>query len=248
MRLTCYRLTPYAPNIVPAAPTREWMDRFQHRYAYRCLPLDIANSYGWDILCPFHLKVTWTGGMEQKDIIIEALDGYPYVDHFAASNFTRGIVTFHTGYLFRTEPGWDILATGPLNNPKHGVVPLSGVIETDWLPYPFTMNWHMTEPGSIEFKEGEPFCTIIPVPHEKIEEFEPVIVPIESDPELMQQYETWKNQRHAFIAHRDKQPLEKMKNMWERHYFQGKVPEKEGQVEHHKTKLKLKAPVEKHSV
>jgi len=29
-----------------------------------------------------------------------------------------------------------------------------GVIETDWLPDPFTMNWQMTRPGTVRFREG----------------------------------------------------------------------------------------------
>jgi len=28
------------------------------------------------------------------------------------------------------------------------------VIETDWLPDPFTMNWQMTRPGTVRFREG----------------------------------------------------------------------------------------------
>ncbi len=103
-------------------------------------------------------------GWSPSDIKIKATDGYPYADHFAASNFTRGIVTFHTGYLFRTSPGWQLMATGPFNEPKHGIAPLTGLIETDWLPYPFTMNWQLTAPGKVHFEKGEPVCLIFPVP------------------------------------------------------------------------------------
>jgi hypothetical protein len=42
-----------------------------------------------------------------------------------------------------------------LNSPKDGIAPLTGVIETDWLPYPFTMNWQMTRPGSVRFDKDE---------------------------------------------------------------------------------------------
>jgi hypothetical protein len=66
-----------------------------------------------------------------------AVDDYRHLAQFALSHFAHGILTFQLNYLFRTEPGWNMFATGPTNNPKDGIAPLSGVIEIDWLPYPF---------------------------------------------------------------------------------------------------------------
>ena len=43
--------------------------------------------------------------------------------------------------------GWNTFVTGPMNGIKDGIAPLSGVIETDWSPYSFTMNWRFTRPG-----------------------------------------------------------------------------------------------------
>ena len=31
----------------PAPLERDWMDASGERFAYRCLPLSIANAYGW---------------------------------------------------------------------------------------------------------------------------------------------------------------------------------------------------------
>jgi hypothetical protein len=45
---------------------------------------------------------------------------------------------------------------------KDGIQPLVGLIETDWLPFPFTMNWIFTRPGTVKFEKGEPFCFITP--------------------------------------------------------------------------------------
>ncbi len=75
--------------------------------------------------------------------------------------------------LFRTEPGFDLMVQGPVNFPRDGVYALSGVIETDWSPYTFTMNWRMTRPGaSIRFKKGEPFCHVFPVRRADLESIE----------------------------------------------------------------------------
>ena len=146
MKLMCYMIKDYAPKLVAASPHRFWMDQFPARHAYRCLPLNIANSHGWELLCPIPLEVEWNGGPLQSDLTVRALKSPPNnltVEHFARSAFARGIVTFHLEYIFRTEPGWDMVATGPTNHFKDNVQPLTGIIETDWLPYPFAMSWQM---------------------------------------------------------------------------------------------------------
>src|SRR5258708_2950554 len=128
MLMTCYALRTNVPKLVPARPARAWMDTFPNRHAYRCLPMAIANSYGWEILAPSTFSIYWNGGPDVKDIHFESHDGYSELSHFAMSNFSHGIVTFHTGYLFRTEPGWNLLASGPFNQPKDGISALTGVI------------------------------------------------------------------------------------------------------------------------
>src|SRR5262249_52956673 len=148
MKLTCYALRPDPPTLPPPPPPRARMGPSPANHAYRCLPLNIANSHGWEILSPCAFELTWSGGTPARALTARALDGYPGIAQFIMSHFSYGIVTFLLGYLFRTEPGWDLFATGSLNNPKDGIAPLTGVIETDWLPYPFTMNWQMTRPGT----------------------------------------------------------------------------------------------------
>ena len=40
------------------------------------------------------------------------------------------------------------MVQGPINRPKDGIAALPGIIETDWSPYSFTMNWMFTRPGT----------------------------------------------------------------------------------------------------
>lgn len=51
MKLECYVLSAGDIDIRPASNRREWMDATPDRYAYRCLPLSIANAHGWVICC-----------------------------------------------------------------------------------------------------------------------------------------------------------------------------------------------------
>src|SRR5438445_703157 len=141
MKLTCFALNQFSPKLAPASPQRQWMDDFSDRHAYRCLPLSIANTHGWEVLCPAPIEIEWNGGSDARNLTVRALSPLPFgrpVEHFCRSHFSRGIATFHVDYIFQTDDGWDLFATGPLNRPKDNAYPLTGIIETDWLPYPFT--------------------------------------------------------------------------------------------------------------
>ena len=57
MRLILYPTGEVRPTIQPAPATRDWMDKTPQSYAYRCLPLNIANAHGWEILSPSTFEV-----------------------------------------------------------------------------------------------------------------------------------------------------------------------------------------------
>ena len=168
MELECYPTAERPPEIVPGRPQRAWMDRFAERHPYRCLPLTMANTTGWEILCPMAFTAEWNGGVMQDDIKLIPDRPHPDFHNFVKSHFSHGVMTFHPGYLFRTPPGWSMIAQGPPNHVKDGVQPLAGLVETEWLPFPFTMNWMFTRPGQVRFEKGEPFCFIQPIEHKKI--------------------------------------------------------------------------------
>jgi len=82
MKLHCFALNSDPPKIVPARASREWMDDFSDRHAYRCLPLSIANAHGWDILCPIAVAVDWNGGRRTEDLTVRALQPCPTEEQF----------------------------------------------------------------------------------------------------------------------------------------------------------------------
>lgn len=207
--------------------------------------MTIGNTWGWEILSPAKFGVTWNGGPTNDDLTFEVLDDFPWLSHFAQSNFSRGIATFHTGYLFRTEPGWDLMCSGPINTPKDGIAALAGIIETDWLPYPFTMNWHFTRPGTVVFEKGEPFCLVYPVPHGVLEDVEPIIQDLAENAQLLGQYNAWRERREEFMERFRAGDKSTLKEAWQKFYFVGKRPSQEEPVEGHISKLKLKKPLDK---
>ena len=247
MELECFVMTTYPPELVPGRPDRDWMDEFQARFPYRCLPLVMANTTGWEILCPVDFTVIWNGGPGKNDLVITCDHDPDYaMEHVATSHFTHGVLTFHTGYMFRTPPGYAVLAGGAPNHIKDGIQPLTGLVETDWLPFPFTMNWRMTRPGMISFKKGEPFCFIQVIEHKKMDTIQPVIKPLESDPDLKKQFEAWARTRDEFNRSLTARDPEAVKAGWQKFYFKGEKPTPQGEmVQHdgdHMNRRRLKAP------
>ena len=244
-RIEAFKIDPYTFELVPSSPLRDWMDAFPDRHPYRCLPLSIANAHGWDVLCPAAIDVTWNGGPKVEDLTIELLGPMPgnlNIEHFARSNFSRGIVTLHTSFLFRTPPDWNILVSGPFNRPKQNAYPLTGIIESDWLPYPFTMNWQIMSPGMVRFEKGEPFCTILPIPKHYIEDWEMVVHEAADDPVLAAEQQTFRESRDGFLKKVRAGDEAAKKQGWQRHYFLGRHPDGT-QGGEHSNKLRVEEPV-----
>jgi len=200
VKLECYELGESQPEIVPGKRTREWMDQTAEGHPYRCLPLTMANATGWELLCPADIDISWNGGNSTDDIVISSPDDTVNVSAIATSHFAYGIVTFHPGYLFRTPPGWHLWVGGAPNFFVKGMEPLTGIVETDWSPFPFTMNWKLNSTEPLRFKKGDAFCFIKPVPQKQYEEFQPVRLSLNDNEELLRDYHSWHESRTKFNA------------------------------------------------
>jgi hypothetical protein len=226
-------------DVRPAPLERSWMDSTDQRFAYRCLPLNIANTYGWEILCPSGFRAIWNGGSGLDDVLIQPDTGTiaPVVSHFG-----HGILTFHVSCLFRTDPGVDLMVQGPVNRPKDAIAALSGIIETDWSPYTFTMNWLFTRPNApARFEKGEPYCHIFPVRRGELESIEPELHLLSTNCELKRQHETWVRNRLRFNVDLKQPGSPAQADKWQKLYYHGLDPEGGHKAaEGHRTRLRLR--------
>ena len=243
--LTGYRIHAVGQRIVPGRQRRLWMDETHSRFAYRCLPLTIANAMGWEILLPARVMAEWNGGDKLSDITVESDDPTWRPDQLALSHFGHGVLTFPVGYLFRTDPGVAVRARGVPNCPKDGIAPLEGVIETDWLSFTFTMNWQFTRPGRVVFEKDEPYCFITLVEYRALDDVTPEIVPMDEEPEVAAQYKAYREARDDFNAGLLQKDPEVMKQGWQKWYLRGEDPFGGGSNPSHVSKLGLATPVER---
>ncbi|GGR74342.1 hypothetical protein GCM10008959_39490 [Deinococcus seoulensis] len=211
--------------IIVAPTQRVWMNETNKRFAYRCLPLAIANQHGWFVLNSHRIEVTWNGGSEPQDVQIKRLAGPRTNTLPVHSQLGYGILTWQIPYLFRTPPHMNLMVRGPTNMPKDGVSALDGIVETDWAVAPFTMNWQMTRSDNpVIFDIGEPICMIFPVPRGLIEAVVPQFQPLESAPDTHNAFHTWADVRaRAQLALQEgKEPSE---GEWQKHYMRGHLPD-----------------------
>ena len=236
--LTAYRLLHRKlPRIVPAAADRFWMDFTTGGWANRCMPLRIANQAGWCILNDADFEVIWSGKPQVSALQILWAKGQfsPWV----SSNFGYGIVTWEIPYLFRTPPGYNLLARGPANAIKDGVAPLEGLVETDWATASFTMNWKITRPfKAVKFQKDEPICMVVPQKRGELEAFVPEMCNIERDPDLQHRYRHWLESRRAWVQEQKQAGPRDGHAPHQGHYSRGATTTGE-QHEEHQTKLDL---------
>lgn len=223
--------------IIRAPQERTWMDNTRMRFAYRCLPLLIANQHGWWILNDRTFSAVWNGG-EELDAIRLHFDGGEVVPHSAMTHFGHGVLTFSIPYLFRTPPGCNLLVRGPTNQPRDGIQALDAIVETDWNRATFTMNWIFTRPHTpVTFQKGEPICQISPARRGEIESYHGILRDLDDDPALKRAYTEWSESRNRFNADLRVPDSDAARQLWQKDYFQG-VADGE-RVVGHQTRLKL---------
>jgi LPS sulfotransferase NodH len=230
--------SPMKTNLVPGRPTRAWMNATPNRFAYRCLPMVIANQWGWMIETLHRVEAVWDGSQPPEGLTITA-DGDKKVVT-ASSHFGSGVLTFNIGFLFRTPPGFNLHVRGPANWPKDGACALEGIVETDWVDSTFTMNWKLTRPNHpVVFEAGEPIAMISPVRRGQLEEFLAEIQPLSADQATSENYTAWSKSRDSFNADLKVTGSAAKKAGWQKDYTRGRTVTG-GAAPEHQTALELK--------
>ena len=237
LQITAYEVVEEPMPLRTAQRARDWIEEMPERFAYRCLPLAIVNQVGWEILNPVPFTARWNG----KD----GLDAIKISFHkessaLIGSHFGHGVLTFSMGYLFRTTKSHNLWVKGPANRPKDGIAPLEGIIETDWAPFTFTMNWQFTRKRhKVTFEKDEPIATVIPYPRHYVRKFDPVLKNLNENPKLYQQYVDWRDDRMKFNEELQKPGTEAEKQGWQRTYMKGE-DQSGNTFAGHETKVQMK--------
>ncbi|MGH7509248.1 MAG: DUF6065 family protein [Gemmatimonadales bacterium] len=240
--VTAFRLFETSFGIHPAPRHRAWMNATDERYAYRCLPLVMANQAGWILTSGRTVVARWSGGPGCDDLTIVSPGNE---NPPASSQFGYGILTWEIPFIFRTSPGYNLLARGPANWWKDGAVALEGLVETDWAVATFTMNWKIIRPGhEVRFDPADPICMLVPQRRGELESFQPSLADLGDHSDLQYQFREWENSRNRTLADlEDPARPPGLPTEWQLHYLRGTSPGGAGAREH-QTKLQLREFIE----
>ena len=130
---------------------------------YRCLPLSVANQYGFVLTLPFDIELTWDGTEPISGVTINGDQSNSFFN--VVSLFGSGIVTVTTPYFLKTPPGVNLMTINPPNYILPNITVLNGVVETDNLRGNFTFNLKIQIPGiTTTLRKGMPISGILPIP------------------------------------------------------------------------------------
>lgn len=83
---------------------RLWMDRTPSHFAYRCLPLTIANQLGLWVKNPVGFTAVWYGLDTPGSVEFQFHAAADVWKQWINDQFGFGIITWNTPLLFRTRP------------------------------------------------------------------------------------------------------------------------------------------------
>jgi hypothetical protein len=219
---------------------RDWMDQTANKFAYRCLPLTIANQTGWMINNPVGFTAAWTGHAASGNVQFRFDTDAATWGQWVNDQFGHGIITWNTPFLFRTKPlDSRLLILGPANRFKHGAQPLTAIVESDWMNASFTMNWKLTGPGQVvRFDVGEPLFQAVPLINNLCADLEGATVTyrrLAEDATVAEGYRQWQQARDQF--HQAKRDGLVDGDAWQKDYFKGRDMLGRVVTSGHKTKV-----------
>jgi hypothetical protein len=111
MELIAYQIHDVPEFVIEPAPsTRAWMDATDNRFAYRCLPLVMANQMGWIVRCAATFEVYWNGeNSPGEGLVFNWAPETAHLSSYIQDHFGSGILTFSLPFLFRTSPDYGLI-------------------------------------------------------------------------------------------------------------------------------------------
>lgn len=231
MKVEIFKTLNHLP-IRPCSMKREWMDSFPRRNPHRCNPMTVANSYGWEVYSPISFTAIWDGSMGQSSV--SGISFRSKDDHnlLPKHHFGNGILTWDTGFIIKTEFPYAMFVNSPSNTITKNVTPLSGIVETYWLPFTFTLNWKINDPGHpVIINKGDVLAQIFPVQINVFDDMEVVVKNTTEAPEdLRKKYFSWAKNRSENM------------NNFQGHYIRGEIPNIEYKEKNRYSKINVPWP------
>lgn len=149
-----------AVNIKQTRLRRDWMDETWQQHAYRCFPLQLGNTIGYELSLPVDLSFRWNGMFNESADNVEILSGKKYV----YTSRGHATISIKTGITFKNPENITMLQIPAPNffNPDYEA--FTTLVSTSWyyqeLPSAIKV---LSYNKDITIKANEPYATLIPI-------------------------------------------------------------------------------------
>lgn len=155
-KLTLTRTHQNTTKIVQSRVKRDWMDATYNKHAYQCMPMTLANVYGWEVQMEEDLVVIWDG-LNSPPRILQG--EFTSNGRKQAVSSIIGMISINIGWTVNTEENYSTWFTGSPNYIMDGATCLTAALPTSWWPDESQMNWKITKINEpVTFKSGDPIC------------------------------------------------------------------------------------------
>ena len=135
---------------------RKWFEKF----FYGCLPINIANEYGYSIIMPCDVLLKWDG--KDSSVIVEEKNGFNFP--IIRTTIANGCISIDFPFSLRTPPEVNLAVLPPFNYFLDNLNLISAIIETDNLRRDFSIVMKMEKAGTSKINAGDVIATILPIP------------------------------------------------------------------------------------
>jgi hypothetical protein len=164
-----YKIGQYPANIKQTSMKRDWMDSTYDSHAYRCFPVSLANTIGYEISFPEDISFIWDGISDSTPDHVKIISGHKYV----GTGRSNATISFSTSLIFKTSSNITMMHMPVPNFFVDGAQAFTGLISTSFYEDPMPAAWKITRANEvITIKANQPVVTIVPIPLKQISSLE----------------------------------------------------------------------------
>ena len=147
-------------NIRQTRIKRDWMDATGEKHAYKCFPISLANTIGYELSLPINVSFVWDGISDASSDHIKILSG----EEFISNSRANATVSFKTGIVIKSDKNTSFLHMPVPNLFNENYQTFTSIISTSFFDQEFPSAIRILKPDkAITIKADEPFATLVPI-------------------------------------------------------------------------------------
>jgi hypothetical protein len=147
-------------NIKQTRIKRDWMEETAEKHAYKCFPISLANTIGYELSLPIDVTFVWDGISDSSPEHIKILSGEEFIQNSRAN----ATVSFKTGIVIKSDSNISFLHMPVPNMFNDSYQTFTSIISTSFFDQEFPSAIKILKPDkAITIKANEPFATLVPI-------------------------------------------------------------------------------------